>query len=232
VGYQERYLRYHCRASSRATDATVTPNSRGVLESSEQWRTLHHGIVIAGTKWALQSSATRHQDCHQLSMSSTANTSSSKSSESPTPREPYLRDVQEILAHRTSVTGEVEVLVVMKTDWVPISAIFADCPAMQRFQERPVELKTDPETMSIKLPVQPGSAFARNFAMDQAMAPASALRLAAIAAARRNHTLRAVLCPCALCAMHAEHCYTPPRSIRPQNSDDASTDPKRQNTGL
>jgi hypothetical protein len=166
-------------------------------------------------------------------MSSTANTSSSKSSESPTPSEPYLWDVQEILAHRTSVTGEDEVLVVMKTEWVPISAIFADCPAMQRFQESVQwSYKTDSETMSIKLPVQPGSAFARDFAMDQAMAPASASRLSAIAAARRNHTLRAVLCPCALCAMHAEHFHTPPRSIRPQNTDDASSDPKRQNTGL
>lgn len=136
-------------------------------------------------------------------MSSTANTSSSKSSESPTPSEPYLWDVQEILAHRTSVTGEDEVLVVMKTEWVPISAIFADCPAMQRFQESVQwSYKTDSETMSIKLPVQPGSAFARDFAMDQAMAPASASRLSAIAAARRNHTLQSYApAHCARCTL-------------------------------
>ena len=162
-------------------------------------------------------------------MSSTTASSQSSNSPSPSPSEAYLWDVQEILAERTSVTGGNEVLVVMKSVWIPIEAIMDDTPALRRFRETSKwKFRSESGVMSIKLSVEPGSHFARDRMEDQEMVTAAAARAPATAAAMRDHTLRAFSCCCALCAMHAEHLQPP---IRQQSTDNAASDAKRQNTG-
>ena len=83
--------------------------------------------------------------------------------------------------------------------------------------------------MNIKLPVEHGSVLAQDCEEDKERVAAVAARAPALAAAMRDHTLRAFRCPCALCAMHAEHLQP---QIRHQRSDDAASEPKRQNTGM
>lgn len=68
-------------------------------------------------------------------MSSTSASSPAASNSCPSPSEGFIWDVQEILAERTSINGGNEVLVVMKTAWVPVNQMIADCPAMQRWRD-------------------------------------------------------------------------------------------------
>ena len=46
-----------------------------------------------------------------------------------------LWDVQEILAERRSMGGEIELLVVWKTSWIPKENLMADGPVMRQFME-------------------------------------------------------------------------------------------------
>ncbi len=163
-------------------------------------------------------------------MSSTTASSLSSNSTSPIPSEPFLWDVQQILAERTSVCGANEVLVVMKVSWVPINSIYSDCPAMQRFKKTvKCTYSSESGAMSIKLPVEPGSMLAQDSIEDEQRVTDAAARAPAAAAAMRDHTLRAFSCCCALCAMHAEHLQPP---IRHHHcTDNATSDAKRQNTG-
>ncbi len=59
---------------------------------------------------------------------------SGSQAQEPEPSSEPVWDVQDILAERTSLTGENEVLVVWKPSWEPISNVRADGPAMTRFR--------------------------------------------------------------------------------------------------
>jgi hypothetical protein len=70
----------------------------------------------------------------------------------------YIWDVQEILAERTSVSGENEVLVVWKTSWIPVSNLIADGPVIRRFQATPkIVYSTSRGSMSVYMPVELGT---------------------------------------------------------------------------
>jgi hypothetical protein len=55
--------------------------------------------------------------------------------------------------------------------------------------------------MNIKLPVEPGSVLAQDCEEEKELVAAAAARAPARAAAMRDYTLRALSCPCAMCAM-------------------------------
>ena len=70
----------------------------------------------------------------------------------------FIWAVQEILAERTSVSGENEVLVVWKTSWIPVSNLIADGPVLQQFQSTPkIVFSTRKGSMSVYVPVEPGT---------------------------------------------------------------------------
>jgi hypothetical protein len=142
-------------------------------------------------------------------MYSTSGSSRSASSASPTPSEEQLElwaGCQEILAERTSITGANEYLVVYKTAWVPVHSFTDDFSVVRRFKES-VKMKfaSGSGAMSIKLPVEPGTVLARDCEKEKILSTAATARAPATVAAKRDHTLRALYCPCALCAMHAKH---------------------------
>ena len=86
--------------------------------------------------------------------------SSSSPSPSSSSNDGYIWDVQEILAERTSVTGENEVLVVWKTSWIPVSNLIADGPVVQQFQATSkVVFSSSKGSMRIYVPVEPGTQF-------------------------------------------------------------------------
>jgi hypothetical protein len=68
----------------------------------------------------------------------------------------YLWEVAEILAERTSIGGEVELLVVWKTSWVPKKNLMADGPVLRQFNESR-KCKFTSATGVIKLAVEPGT---------------------------------------------------------------------------
>jgi hypothetical protein len=73
----------------------------------------------------------------------------------------HLWDVAEILAERTTVSGELELLVVWKTSWIPKANMIADGPVLLRFEaERKCSFTVGKNAMRITLPVQPGSTLA------------------------------------------------------------------------
>ena len=59
---------------------------------------------------------------------------SGSQAQEPKPSSGPVWDVQDILAERTSLTGENEVLVVWKPSWEPLTNVRADGPAMTRFR--------------------------------------------------------------------------------------------------
>jgi hypothetical protein len=82
-----------------------------------------------------------------------------------------LWDVQEILAERTSISGENELLVVWKTSWIPRSNMDADGPVMRRFEKAPkCRFSTAAGSMRIILPVEPGTVLAQECATIAAAA--------------------------------------------------------------
>jgi hypothetical protein len=68
----------------------------------------------------------------------------------------YLWEVAEILAERTSIGGEKELLVVWKTSWVPKKSMMADGPVMRQFEEYR-KCKFTSASGDIKLAVEPGT---------------------------------------------------------------------------
>ena len=92
---------------------------------------------------------------------------SASSSPSPCSNDGFIWDVQEILAERTSVSGENEVLVVWKTSWIPVSNLIADGPVLQQFQSTPKIVfstcYTRTGSMSVYVPVEPGTQLQADF---------------------------------------------------------------------
>lgn len=88
--------------------------------------------------------------------------SAMSASPSPSPSAGYIWDVQEILAERTTSTGDQELLVVWKTSWIPKPTMLADGPAMRLFHASPKVIFRNSvvREMNIILPVEPGSVLA------------------------------------------------------------------------
>jgi hypothetical protein len=69
-----------------------------------------------------------------------------------------LWDVQDILLERTSVTGENEVLVVWKPEWIPVGNVQPNGAAMRRFRATPSWSFTSRSSgMRVLLPVEPNT---------------------------------------------------------------------------
>ena len=75
-----------------------------------------------------------------------------------------LWDVQDILAERTSITGENELLVVWKPSWIPVSNVDANGPVMDRFQAATQLKFSHPSSnMRIYIPVDPDTTLAVDY---------------------------------------------------------------------
>ncbi len=83
-------------------------------------------------------------------------------------------DVQDILAERTSVSGESELLVAWKPSWIPISNMHKDGPVMKKFIDAPKwKFSSASGTMRLYMPVEPGTVFAQDCAAIVAAADAA-----------------------------------------------------------
>jgi hypothetical protein len=95
---------------------------------------------------------------HTGNTSATTNPKSQKpeSSESEHDSDGCLWDVQEVLAERSSISGENELLVVWKPSWIPKSNMMPDGPVMKRFRgER--KWRFDSAAGNLQIPVQDGT---------------------------------------------------------------------------
>lgn len=81
------------------------------------------------------------------------------SSSSPSPTSGCIWDVQDILAERTTLQGDSELLVVWKASWIPKSNMEADGPMLRVFDTAPkiVFRNTVVRSLRIFLPVEPGT---------------------------------------------------------------------------
>ena len=87
--------------------------------------------------------------------------SSPSASTSSVDSDGHLWDVAEILAERTTISGDLELLGVWKTSWIPEANMIADGPVLRRFKaERKCTFTAGKNAMRITLPVQPGSSLA------------------------------------------------------------------------
>jgi hypothetical protein len=85
-------------------------------------------------------------------------------------------EVQDILAARTSTTGDDEVLVVWKPSWTPVSCV-KDGPGIRRYSTATKWKFTSAVSgMRVILPVEPGTQLAEDHAVMQQMANAAKLQ--------------------------------------------------------
>ena len=85
-------------------------------------------------------------------------------------------EVQDILAARTSTTGDDEVLVVWKPSWTPVSCV-KDGPGIRRFSTAiKWKFTSAVSGMRVILPVEPGTQLAEDHAVMQQMALAAKLQ--------------------------------------------------------
>ena len=96
--------------------------------------------------------------------------SQSAAATDPAKRGEPLWDVQDILAERSSLTGENEVLVVWKPSWEPVSNVKRG-PAMMRFRDTHTwQFTSRTGGMRVMLPVERGTTLAVDRAVAQEMA--------------------------------------------------------------
>ena len=96
-----------------------------------------------------------------------------------------LWDVQAILAARTSVSGDDEVLVVWKPSWIPMSNVQPDGPGMLQFQAATKWAFTSAISgMRTILPVEPGT----TMAVDHAVMLETVKAAKAERRSRKRHT--------------------------------------------
>jgi hypothetical protein len=96
--------------------------------------------------------------------------SQSAAASDPAKRSEPVWDVQDILAERSSLTGENEVLVVWKSSWEPVSNVKRG-PAMMRFRDtRTWQFTSRTGGMRVMLPVERGTTLAVDRAVAQEMA--------------------------------------------------------------
>jgi hypothetical protein len=89
--------------------------------------------------------------------------------------------VQEILAERTSGGGQKEILVLWKPSWISLSCMMSEGPVMhmRRFRAQPkMSFESESSLFRVKLPVEPGTKLAQDFAEDKATVFGDALRAA------------------------------------------------------
>lgn len=94
------------------------------------------------------------------------------SAESDNPNGGDIWDVQEILAERTTRTGENEVLVVWKTSWIPVTKLHENGPVIRRWNEARKWSSCatcEHAAMQLSLPVEPGSRLAGDLATFAAL---------------------------------------------------------------
>jgi hypothetical protein len=83
--------------------------------------------------------------------------------------EAVMWDVAEILAERTSVSGENEVLVVWKPSWIPKSNLQSDGPVLQQYSgSYKWKFSSACGAMRLFLPVEPGTSLAADCATIKA----------------------------------------------------------------
>ena len=115
--------------------------------------------------------------------------SPSPSAASENPNGGDIWEVQEILAERTTRTGENEMLVVWKTSWIPVSNLHANGPVIRRWNE---ERKwsscatCENAAMQVSLPVEPGSRMAGDLATFAALRAVLAPHFPTFAARSRD----------------------------------------------
>ena len=104
--------------------------------------------------------ATLYSTQYRMMAEAPPNGISAVKSPSPSPSAGYIWDVQEILAERTTSSGDQEVLVVWKTSWISRPDMLADGPAMRLFDAAPKVIFRNSvvREMRIILPVEPGTA--------------------------------------------------------------------------
>jgi hypothetical protein len=112
--------------------------------------------MVLVVKYSTNNAVQQQSSCHSM----TTAPASATPSPSPSSNEACIWDVQDILAERTSINGENELLVVWKPSWIPISNM-ADGPVMQRFKATPQWTYSSAKgQMRLKLPVEVGTDFA------------------------------------------------------------------------
>ena len=124
------------------------------------WRgvTAAHLITVSFNVHSQSQTATNSSHCNIIMSGKPSSPSASISS---VDSDGHLWDVAEILAERTTVSGDLEVLVVWKTSWIPKVNMIADGPVLRRFEaERKCSFTAGKNAMRITLPVQPGSTLA------------------------------------------------------------------------
>lgn len=115
--------------------------------------------------------ATAPRQLHTMPDSVTSAASPAPSSSS---NDGYIWDVQEILAERTSVSGENEFLVVWKPTWIPVSNMAADGPVVERYSATPKwAFSSAKGALRIYVPTDPGTLFAHDCATIAARAAAA-----------------------------------------------------------
>jgi hypothetical protein len=125
-----------------------------------------------------------------------------------------LWDVQEILAERTSGGGQTEILVLWKPSWIAISYMMSEGPVMRRFRAQPkMSFESESGLFRVKLPVEPGTKLAQDFAEDKATVIGDATRAA-------GHAVVVTM---------GDHCLGIARTAR--SGDGAARKKQRRNTG-
>jgi hypothetical protein len=105
-----------------------------------------------------------------------------------------LWDVAEILAQRTSVTGDNELLVVWKSSWIPISNMQADGPVMRMFRNAPkCKFSSISGGMRLFLPMETGTVLAAGCSTNAVAANAAQASASVSAADAFNRTPRKAL---------------------------------------
>ena len=98
-------------------------------------------------------------------------------------------EVQEILAERTTRTGENEMLVVWKTSWIPVSNLHANGPVIRHWNEARKWSSCatcENAAMQVSLPVEPGSRMAGDLATFAALRAVLAPHFPTFAARSRD----------------------------------------------
>jgi hypothetical protein len=98
-----------------------------------------------------------------------------------------LWDVSEVLAQRTTLSGDIEFLIAFKASWVPKEQLFDDCPALQRYNQADKAGKYTfvSAAGALMVPIPPGTSLAHDVDVATLAAKRSAIRAAERRALRR-----------------------------------------------
>ena len=131
----------------------------------------------------MNDSAAMSSSDSNTSPAQTPSTSESSASQSSTAF-PCLWDVSEVLAQRTTLSGDIEYLIAFKASWVPKEQLFEDCPALQRYNQAGKYTFVSAAGALI-VPIPPGTSLAHDVDVATLAAERSAIRAAERRALRR-----------------------------------------------